>query len=215
MSLSSLAGMATALPSVPSQALVTALPSSCSYVASTSIFVCAPVTVTGLTITQSYKLLDASGKPQSAFDPNTTASIHATNSVAGTISAGGNNLTIDETQELTLSGLLTNTHTLDGTMTMKMAGTTTVGSTVTPIASTVMMTITNLAVPRSTSGPTTYPASGTITSDLTATVNNTVSASVHVEITFNGTSKVAVVMTIGGFVQHCTIDLANSAPTCG
>ena len=69
MTLPSLAGVTTALPGVPSQALTTPLPSSCTYVAATSRFVCPTVTVTGLTITQSYTLLDASGTPQSAFDP--------------------------------------------------------------------------------------------------------------------------------------------------
>jgi hypothetical protein len=207
--------MTTALPGVPSQALATPLPSNCTYVAATSRFVCPTVTVTGLTITQSYTLLDASGKPQSAFDANTTASIHATNSVAGTLSIEGTTLTIDEAQDLTLSGLLTDAHTLNGTTTVKMAGTTTTGSTVTPLAINVTLNIKNLVVPRSSAGAKTYPASGTITSDVSVTLNNTGSVSTHVELTFNGTSKVQVVVTVGVVTQHCTLDLATSASACG
>ncbi|MEP6730009.1 MAG: hypothetical protein ABJE10_05200 [bacterium] len=210
MALPSFAEMSVGLPNVPSQALATPIPSNCSYAAASSAFVCATVTVTGLTITQSYTLLDASGRPQSAFDPATTASVHLLNSVTGTFTSEGNNLTIDASQDLTLSGLLGDSHILNGTNTVKLNGTSTIASTVTPVSTNATLTIANLVVPKSTAGASAYPTSGTLTSDATTKIGSAVALTTHVQVTFNGTSKVPVTVTIGGFTTHCTVDLSNT-----
>lgn len=214
MALPSLSG-ATSLAGAPVAALSAPTPSGCTYSASTQSFACPGVTVSGLTITQSYTLLDASGRPQSAFDPATTASVHLKTTTVGTITADGTSVTIDQTQDLTLSGLLTGTHTIDGTSTSKVNGTVKSGSSSFSTASNVTVTISKLVVPTATTGANSYPSSGTVTIDATTTVDNGFAATVHVQVTFTGTNKVAVVITTGVSTQHCTLDLANPVTACG
>jgi hypothetical protein len=50
--------------------------SRCPYDSGTGHFVCASATISGMTFTGWYELLDASGRRQSAFDASTTAAIH-------------------------------------------------------------------------------------------------------------------------------------------
>jgi hypothetical protein len=212
MTLPSLSG-ATSLAGVSTQGIAVPIPTGCTYSASTQTFACASVTISGLAFTQSYTLFDASGRPQSAYDPATTASVRLKTTTVGTITADGNSIMIDQAQDLTLSGLLTGIHTIDGTSITKLNGTVTSGSTSVTTANTVNMTISKLVVPKETAGASAYPSSGTITIDA-QTVDNGFSATVHVEVTFNGTSKVAVVISSGIFSQHCTIDLANPNAAC-
>lgn len=212
MALPSLSG-ATSLAGAPVAGLPAVTPSSCTYSASTQSFACATVTVSGLTITQSFTLLDASGRPQSTFDAATTASVHLKSTIVGTITSDGTSMAIDQAQDLTLSGLLTGIHTLDGTSTTKLDGTVKSGSTSVATTNTVTTTISKLVMPTDTAGANSYPSSGTITVDV-ETLDNGFSATVHVQVTFNGTSKVGVVISSGLFTQHCIMDLANSNPAC-
>jgi hypothetical protein len=219
MTLPALSGVASTLSSAPVTSAATPVPSLCSYSASSQSFSCPAVTKGGLTMTQSYTLLDASGKPQSQFDPNTTAAVRTKMSAAGTVALTGFNtsgqLTIDQQQDMTLSGLLTGTHVLNGTMTMHMSGPISTGTTTTSTNSTMTMTTTNLVLPTAQSGATTWPTSGTITEDMTTTLGDvSLVVSTHMTMTFNGTSKVAVVITIGAMTQRCTMDMANPGLAC-
>lgn len=205
---------AGSLSGIPAPSIAATLPSSCSYSASTQSFACPSVTVSGLTITRSYTLLDASGRSQPAFDAATTASVRAKTTTVGTINSEGTSLTIDQTQELTLSGLLTGTHTLDGTSTAQVTGTVKSGLITSTVASAVTTSIVKLVVSSAAAGATAYPASGTITVDVVTTTDNALSTTVHFQMTFNGTSKVSVVISSALATTHCTLDLANPSAFC-
>lgn len=191
-----------------------AAPSNCTYSATTQSFQCPAVVSGGITFTQSYTLLDAAGRSQAAFDPATTAAIRMKTSMLGSITTNGSTVSMDQVQDMTLSGLLTSTHVMNGTSIMKMNGTVSTAGSTTPLSTTMTMTMSNLVMPTAVTGAAAYPLSGVITSDMIIAVDSSSSISVRTEMTFSGTSKVAVVTTIGGLTQRCTIDLSNPAPTC-
>jgi hypothetical protein len=187
------------------------VPSGCSYVAASQSFVCPAVTASGLTVTSSYFLLDAAGHPMSQFNASTVASLRVRNTIAGSVTVGGDSFTMDGQQDQTLSGLQTTTHTLNGTSTLNMsvAG----GSETFPGPFTIQSTttISNVVLPAHGSA-TSYPKSGTIT--VTSLLGGTALTSRFV-MTFNGTSKVAVTMTVDGHsFPACSIDLSNGTNSC-
>ena len=191
--------------------------SNCAYSATLQSFACPTATANGLTITQSFTLLDASGKPQSQFDANATAAVRLKSTIAGTPPpTGTSTLSIDQQLDMTVSGLLTSTHVLNGTMTTHMTVNTTSVSPAPPTSFDMNMSMSNLVLPPSTSGGSVWPLSGTITEDLTSSDGASGPAfTIHATLTFNGTSKVAAIVTIGGMAQQCTIDLSIGSSTCG
>jgi len=193
------------------------VPSQCLYAAASQSFVCAPVTSAGLTFNQSFTLLNAAGAKQAAFDESTTAAVRANSAVAGTITTGGTTFGVDGQQELTLSGLLSGKHILDGTSTTHITGTLVdlEGQTPVPFTSTIKTTITSLAVPVSTSGTQEWPASGTIVVEASTAVGPVTPATTKITITFSGTSTATVSVVAPGISQTCKVNLASSAPTCG
>jgi hypothetical protein len=191
------------------------VPSRCAFEASSQSFVCMPLTANGLTITQSYTLFSASGAKQPAFDKATTASVRANTAVAGTVLEGGTSLTIDGQQELTLSGLLTGTHTLDGTSTTHISGTVASGSTQLPLTSTITTKITGLVLPATSGDGQKWPSSGTIVIESSTALGPVTPAVTRLTLTFSGTSTVTVTIVGPGISQTCKVDLANKAPTCG
>ena len=215
MTLPSISSVSSALVGVAVPTPNPVTPANCPYSAAAQSFQCPTVVAGGLTITQSYTLLDAASRAQTAFDPATTAAVRMKTSMTGTISADGNNIKVDQTQEMTLSGLLTSTHVMNGTSTMKMNGTVVASGSASPISTTMTMTMSNLVMPTGAAGAASYPLSGTITNDMVITANAGISISARTEMTFNGTSKVSVVTTIGGMTQRCTVDLSSPTPTCG
>jgi hypothetical protein len=174
------------------------------------------VAVNGLTVTQSFVLLDASGAPQSAFSRTGTAAVRTSTKLTGTLAASGGSLTVDQSQELTLSGLLTGVHVLNGTSLAHVvsAGG---GGTPAPFTATTKTTIANLVlpVPRAGGQPS-WPTSGTITLDMMTQLSALGGpVTTHSVITFDGTSKVVVTFDEGGVLERCTIDLAGkAAPVC-
>ncbi|MEO7455716.1 MAG: hypothetical protein ABIY52_05595 [Gemmatimonadaceae bacterium] len=193
--------------SIPS---ASSIPSGCGYVATSQNFVCPAVTSNGVTLTSSYSLLDAAGHSLTAFDAGTVASLRVKSSINGTVAVSGDALTIAGEQDQTLSGLQSSSHTLNGTSTLNMHGT---SSTAINIQSTT--TISNLVLPAH--GATNqYPTSGTVAVDQVTSVSAGVSLASRVVMTFNGTSKVGVTLTVDGHtIPGCTIDLAKSTPSCG
>jgi hypothetical protein len=204
---STLAPLASQLSSVPAAAITAPVPSSCSYDGASKSFVCPNVSVTGVTVSRSFTLLDATGAPQTAFDRTTTAAVRMKSTFAGTVTSGTTTLAIDQQQELTLSGLLTGVHTLNGTALGHASGSIGTGSTAIPIATTTSTTITNLVLPRSSSGSQ-WPQSGTIAATITDAGFGT-PLTTSVSITFNGTSTAQVTVTAGGITMTSTVDLAN------
>jgi len=183
----------------------------CPYQATSQSFACAPLVVSGLTVTQSFTLLDGSGTPQSAFDQATTSAVRANTAFEGTIESGADSVAIDGQQQLTLSGLREAIHTLDGTSTVHIVG---VGSAL-PFESTVTTTITGLKLqPPAADGTHPWPKAGTIVVQTATSVGNVPPAVIRATLTFNGTSKVAVTITGPGGSASCTIDLASQAPSC-
>jgi hypothetical protein len=208
MSLPSFTGaIVPELSMMPSASTLT--PSSCSYSGTSQSFVCPVVTVSGLTLTRSFTLLTASGTPQSQFDPTATAAVRTSSTMAGTIASDGITFTLDGHEELTLSGLLTGIHVLNGTSVMNMHGTD--ASSSGPFAMSITTTIDKLVLPATPADK--WPKSGSILMDLTDNFDGT-SMTMHMQMTFNGTSKVLAVMTSDGFTTRCTVDLASQSPVC-
>ena len=211
----SLAPLNAQISAAPSTALSAPVPSSCSYDATAKSFVCPSVSVTGITVSRSFTLFDASGNPQSAFDRATTASVRMQTSFAGTVTSGGSTVTIDQQQDVTMSGLLTGARTINGTSLGHVAGTIGNGTTTTPVASTISTTITNLVIPASSTGASRFPSSGTVAATTTTTIGALPASTVSATITFDGTSKAAVTVTTNGRTTSCTVDLtAQSAALC-
>jgi hypothetical protein len=212
---SSLAALNSQISAAPIAGLSAPVPSSCTYDATSKSFLCPNVSVTGVTVTRSFTLLDASGNAQSQFDQATTAAVRLKTTFAGTVASGGTTLAIDQQQDATLSGLLSGVHTLDATSLGHVNGTVGNGTTTMPINSTIATTITSLVLPRTTTGADRFPASGTIAVNTTTTLGALPAFTQSATITFNGTSKAAVAVTTNGHTVTCTVDLAaQSAPFC-
>lgn len=184
-----------------------AVPASpvCSYDSGTQWFVCAPVALSVGTYTRSYMLLDASGTPQSHFG-SAVAAVRSRSTMHGSSGTSGS---IDMSDDMTLSGLLTGVHVLDGISTSDLTG----PSLVTPstnVTSHLVAHVNHLVLPSAPGG---YPT-GVITLDATSTTAGTVMPSVHVVIEYDGTSKMKMTTSAGSFSSTCVLDLASSAPTC-
>ena len=192
------------------------LPSRCPYTAASQSFVCTPFSASGVTIDQAFTLLTAAGAKQSAFDATTTAAVRVNTTIAGTFTETGTNLTIDGQQELTLSGLISGLHTLNGNSTTNLNGTFSDGTTSVPIDVTVSTSITNLVLPANTTpGTPIWPTSGTVTVQASGTVAGLPTGTQKIAMLFNGTSTVDVTVTGNGFSKICKVDLSKTAdPSC-
>jgi len=187
----------------------------CAYAAASQSFVCPPATASGLTINQSFTLLTTSGGKQSAFDHATTESVTTNTAVAGSVTSEGATLTLDGREELTLSGLVTGRHTINGTGAAHLVGALPDGSSFD-----IRMTssITSLILPANTTpGAQVWPASGTIVVESVASLTGFPPSTSRLTLMFNGTSKVNVTVTEDGFTRTCQQDLATPAqePSCG
>ncbi|HSA55507.1 MAG TPA: hypothetical protein VLE53_07370 [Gemmatimonadaceae bacterium] len=182
---------------------------ACPFDAGSTYFVCAPVTVNGLTIDRRYQLLDDDGAPLSSFDPATVSGIRNVVDVAGTTSGGQGGppaITIDLHDDQTLTGLRTATRVVNGSGTTDLTFTNN-GEVMT---FTTTRTVSNLVLP-TVPGPGAYPTSGSITTTGTSALMTYTST-----MTFNGTSTVTIVNTINGQSQTCTYNLQTPAtpPVC-
>jgi hypothetical protein len=212
MSLSGLNESTAAVLGVPVSFLSAPVPSSCTFDSSLQSFACPAGTVDGLTVTETITLFDASNHPQSRYDASSTAAVRVNATAAGTVTASTSSITVDERQEMTMSGLLTGTHTLNGTMHLTLSGTAGAGTTAETLSSTMTMTTTNLVLPADPHG---FPASGTISLDATFAFGADAPFAENTQIVFNGTSTVAITSTVAGQSTHCTLDLVSHVLTCG
>jgi hypothetical protein len=193
------------------------VPSGCIYTATSQSFVCAPVSIHGITITRSYSLLGVSGAPLSAFDAKAVSAVRVQSAVSGTDTGIDGSSTLDGHDDMTLGGLQGSMHTLTGTSTMKSITSSSEISGGQSISIT-SKTTTNLVIPANATAAT-YPLSGTITSEITGGarfIPGPPETSIFV-MTFNGTSKVKITMTGVGAFSCSTLDLATSnvTPGCG
>jgi hypothetical protein len=208
---SSIAPLADQLSAVPLTAVGAPTPSTCTFDGASKSFVCPNVSVTGVTVSRSFTLLDASGAAQSAFDRTTTAAVRMKTTFAGTVTSGASTVVVDQQQDLTLSGLLTGIHTLNGTVLAKLNGTLGTGTGTIPVATTILTTINSLVLPR---GDAKWPQSGSIAATITDASFAVPMVSTFT-IAFNGTSTATVTVTAVGFSGTFTIDLANPGPIRG
>ena len=213
----SLPALAAAGPSFVDIGSTAALdPARCPYAAASQSFVCTAISEIGVTVNQSFTLLSGSGAKKSSFDQASTAAVRANTTIAGTLVESGTSLTIDGQQELTLSGLLTGPHTLNGSSSLKLKGTISNGTTSLPLDVTVATTITNLVLPANTTiGADVWPKSGTIVVETSGTVSGFPSGTNRLTMTFDGTSTVSLTITGPGVSQSCKVDLAKGEPVCG
>jgi hypothetical protein len=201
----------------------TLVPSACAFSPTAQGFTCPTVTSNGLTFDISYFLYDVAGKPQSAADANTTASVRTVVDTKGTTTVPPTNgtsgsVSITDHSDMTMSGLLTSTHTLNGNGTSRYDMTLS-GST--PLHAVIDMTTatTNVVIPTPADANTpAWPTSGTIASDsktvATITGLGSITTTSHTVITFNGTSTATIVFTssVSGATSTCTLDLTGKTP---
>lgn len=213
-------------PMMPVRVGAPALPgistAGCSFVAASGDFVCAPVTHGGLTITRTFTLIGADGAHLSVPDKAKVASIHMITTVNGTLSMTGGSgspstLTIRDRQDLTLSGLLTGSRTLDGTGESHVEGALPMSGSLSSMTMDSRQTISRLVLPDPRSGKH-YPSSGTITADVDTRIEGgtgSLRSTVHSEMVFHPDGKAVITFTSGGVTGQCTIDLAaQGPPTC-
>ena len=197
------------------------VPSSCQYSASIQGFTCATFTSNGITVDATFFLLDAAGHFQSQPDAATTAAIRTVTDLKGTMSldqvGGTGSMTLSNHQDMTLSGLLTDTHVLNGSATSHSDITLSAPSSLHGVTDSKTVTA-NVAMSKSSR----WPTSGTITTDATTTSqfgSQSVTGTTHSVLTFNGSSIVTMTTTITAgsspFSTTCKIDLSGaSVPVC-
>jgi hypothetical protein len=207
-SLSSLSAINGGLSPVPVSTFAMPVPSTCSF--SAGAFVCPTVTIGELQFARQFTLYDDNGTVQSQFVSGVTSRVKFESSAHGTVTTGTTAFTVSQTQDLLLSGLTSSTHVLNGTSTTTVTDVVPAGSTTAPTTTTIVVAFNNLELPRGTSA---YPGSGNI--DLRFTSSNPLNPPFHMQLAFNGTSKVAVTSDVGGLpFPKCTIDLSIANPTC-
>jgi hypothetical protein len=219
----STAGLVSASAPVPGrlQGMGTApafVPSACAYSDASKSFTCPTVTVNGLTFTRSFKLFDAAGNPQSQLDRNTSA-IETISSVTGTITFSQGNgatgsLTVDRHEDMTLSGIRTATHVLNGVATSTTSGDVTLPSSGTLHTETTSSEKTeNLLLPNHRLHER-WPKSGVITTHFTTKDTGddgrTFSSTLDVTMTFDGTSIVTITVKSAFGTSTCKLDMSGS-----
>jgi hypothetical protein len=200
------------------------LPTDCTYSPTTRGFVCPTISAMGIIVARSYFLYDASGALQAQADAKTTAAIKTVTDMNGALpipTPSPASATFTRHEEMTLSGLLTGKHTLNGTETTHTDLTVTEGSTTTHIVLQETGRTTNLLLPP-LDGSVKWPQGGSITLDQTvvSTIGTApaVTTTMREVLTYNGTSTVTLTITRGGVTTTCTFDLASSTAggsSCG
>ena len=194
-------------------------PTQCVYSGDTGYFVCPTRTLNGVTVTRMYRLIDAAGNNQSKFDGQTSAletkmTVKGTETSQSQFSTGGP-MTLDGSSDMTLSGIRTDKHVLNGLSTMTMTGGFAVSGASIPISTTMRQTTTDLVLPNTKAGEK-WPQSGTLTFDETSNLlstNLSAPETTHVVMSFNGTSVVTVTITDAFGTSTCHFDMANPGLT--
>jgi hypothetical protein len=194
--------------------------SNCAYDASTGRVKCSPQTRDGLTVTRSVAYTDAGGATQQAFDSTTTNTVNVQIAVQGTRQGrDGDSRTVDASSDRTVSGLAdgSSQRTVDGTSAGRetTSGSDSVG-TFTAVR-VIGDTVQHVVAPNQTDGAT-YPTAGTIVRSMQVTATyqgqTPTSSSRREVVTFDGSTRAAVVITQDGETQHCTLDLSSRQLSC-
>jgi hypothetical protein len=182
--------------------------SGCNYNSTTQSFVCTTTSGASITASQSFQLLDGSGTPQSKWGDN-VAAIHMKASASGTSNDASGVKSFEAATDLTLGGLITGVHTLDGTATSRAVSGT--GSSQQVMSTSVIFA--GLVLPNANEGANAYPKAGTVTASAVTTSNGT-TVNASIQMKFNGTSNVPMVFVYNGITVSCTVNLASSNPSC-
>lgn len=216
------AGLITGLP-------LLGAPAGCAYAAATQSFACPPQSVAGVAVTRSYQLLDASGTPQSAYSA-TTVSVRVSTSFSGTLTppavpglpngATFAPATIERHETVTLTGLgASSQRTLNGTSTSTVTTTLTFQGDSFTMQLAGADTISNLVLPANpgTQAQPNFPVSGSVINNQSVTTGTaplSVTQRMRIVTTFNGTSTVAIAMTVNGQTTTCNVNLLTGPPVC-
>jgi len=199
------------------------VPSRCEFDGASGTFVCGALSGNGLTLNQYFTLLDGTGAKQSAYDMSTTAGLVVNSAVSGTatgyIGRNAVTLAVDGQQELTLSGLGTAEHTVNGTS-LTVTTLTRSDNSEPPLTSTIKTKVVDLVIPvPAPNDPAPWPTSGMVelqsTTDLgyvipLAAANTTTNAAME----FSGSSVVKLTITTQNGTQTCRVDISTTMLGC-
>jgi hypothetical protein len=184
------------------------VPSSCSYSAAVTGFVCPTTLLKNLRITRSFFLSGASG-PQAHFDPATTDVIRTAAHLTNADTAWGWVTVTTATEDFRLTGLRTNARVLDGGSVEHM---TAIGGSDATRPDTVAFTTTRMVRQLTFSRTSPYPASGLIEIDI-LTEGGLGAGSVHQQIVFDGSNRARWITTSHGPTRTCIVDLSAQTET--
>jgi hypothetical protein len=193
-------------------------PSACTYSSSDNAFTCPSKTASGLTFQLKFYLFNASGVAQNAYDAATTDRLRTVYDASGTLTSTGStpsSLQLSHHSDLTLTGLLGASRTLNGTSTDHGVFDTGSGTSAVHAVVDVAGTATNIVLPAAQGQ---YPASGLLASDISVATSSgsfSTTANAHGSLAFNGTNLVQLTLSTGGGTAACIIDLTGQkAPNC-
>jgi hypothetical protein len=199
------------------------VPSRCQFDGASGTFICGALSGNGLTLNQYFALVDGTGAKQSAYDMSTTAGLVVNSAVSGTatgyIGSNAVTLTVDGQQELTLSGLGTAQHTVNGTS-LTLTTLTRSDNSAPPLTSTIKTKVVDLVIPvPGPNDPAPWPTSGMVelqsTTDLGYVIplpaaNTTTNAAME----FSGSSVVKLTITTQNGTQSCRVDITTTMLGC-
>lgn len=209
---------ARTLTSVPGAAAPTFDPGVCTYSSSDNAFTCPSKSASNVNFQLKYFLYDGAGVAMNAYDPAVTDRLRTVWDASGTFTTTGTTPTtvqLSHHSDLTLTGLLGTSRTLNGTSTDHDIVDSGTGSGATHATVDVAGTATNVVLPAAAGQ---FPASGLLASDvaLKSTTNNfTSSATLRGTLAFNGTNFALLTVSSSLGTAACTIDLTGAtSPRC-
>ena len=193
-------------------------PSVCTYSSTDNSFTCPSKSASGITFQLKYYLFNSAGVAQTAYDAATTDRLRTVYDASGTFNSTGStpsSVTLTHHSDLTLTGLLGTSRTLNGTSTDHGVFDTGSGTSAVHAVVDVAGTATNIVLPAAQGQ---YPASGLLASDITVKTTSgsfSTTANARGTLAFNGTNLVQLTLSTGGGTAACIIDLTGQkAPKC-
>lgn len=185
-------------------------------------FTCPAQTRNGVTVSRTVTLLDASGKPQSAYDTATTNTVTENVTVSGTFTRRDSaTSTVQHASTRTVAGLAKGStqRTINGTSAGSESTTGRDSAGTYTVNRTAGDTTKNVVIPVATGMMTpSYPTAGSIVRAMQVSVTRTgqspTSASRREVITYDGSNAAKLVITENGTTKTCTLPLPFGRPTC-
>jgi hypothetical protein len=191
---------------------------SCVFSSATGIVTCGPITRGGLTIMATAQITKTDGTAQTKID-STTNKVVLTSEVSGTKTRRDSAVSeVAHKSTRTISGLAAGStqRTVDGTSvgSEKTTGTTDAGAfeairTVNDTTAGIVISLVD--------GRPTYPSTGRVSRNMTATITVagvTTSHSRSEVVTYNGTATATVVITQDGVAKNCALPLPRGKLVC-